>query len=154
MLFDSLHFTLWPDLTIVNSSVSRITRLAYKLGLKDRFVFVGFREDIGNFLKTFDIFVLASKKEGMGTSLLDAQSVGLPVIACETGGIPEIIAHGKNGMLVPPENEQKLANAILLLANNNKLRESLGQNAIETISEFEIHKTVIKNIKLYEELLA
>ncbi|MCH7819780.1 MAG: glycosyltransferase [Candidatus Marinimicrobia bacterium] len=131
-----------------------ILALAYKLGLKDRFVFTGFREDIGNFLKTFDIFVLASKKEGMGTSLLDAQSVGLPVIACETGGIPEIIVHGKNGILVPPENEQKLANAILLLANNYKLRESLGQNAIETVTKFKIHKTVIKNIKLYKELLA
>ena len=132
----------------------QILKLADNLDLNNSFIFTGFRADIGNFLKTFDIFVLASKKEGMGTSILDAQAVGLPVIACETGGIPEIISDGKNGLLVPPKNEQKLADAILQLVNNTQLRKTLGFNAKQTVKQFDIHHTIEKNIELYEQMLA
>jgi len=131
----------------------KILSLADELGLKSKFIFTGFRGDIGKFLKTFDIFVLASKKEGMGTSILDAQAVGLPVIACETGGIPEIISHSKNGWLVPPKDEAKLAEAILLLVQDHQLRKRLGYNALKTVKDFDIRLTVEKNIRLYEEIL-
>lgn len=129
-----------------------ILKLVSKLSLQNRFIFTGFREDVGNFLKTFDIFVLASKREGMGTSILDAQSVGLPVIACETGGIPEIICHGKNGMLVPPKNEVRLAEAIQLLVQDRQLRRILGQNALKSVKNFDVRLSVEKNIRLYEEI--
>jgi len=132
----------------------KILRSAYELDLKDRFVFAGFREDIGNFLKTFDIFVLASKKEGMGTSILDAQSVGLPVIACETGGIPEIISHGENGLLVPQKNAIRLAEAIQLLVQDHQLRKTLGQNALKSVKNFDVRLSVEKNIRLYEQISA
>ncbi len=132
----------------------KIIKMADEFGLMNRFIFAGFREDIGNFLKAFDIFVLASKKEGLGTSILDAQSVGLPVIACEVGGIPEIISDGKNGLLVPPKNEQKLAEAILKLVKNTQFRKKLGENARESVKQFDIHRTIEKNIKLYEQILS
>jgi len=131
----------------------QILKLADELGLKDRFIFTGFRADIGNFLKMFDIFVLASKKEGMGTSILDAHAVGLPVIACKTGGIPEIISDGNNGLLVPPKNEQKFAEAILQLVNNAQLRKTLARNAKQTVKQFDIQRTIKRNIELYEQIL-
>lgn len=134
------------------SNKSEIFKLAEELNLSKRFVFVGFQKDIGQFLKLFDIFVLASHLEGLGTSLLDAKTVGLPVVACETGGISEAIIHGRDGLLVPPKNEQALAEAILTLAHDPELRQKLGASALETVKRFDIKKTVAKNIQLYQEL--
>jgi glycosyltransferase involved in cell wall biosynthesis len=132
----------------------KIIKMADEFGVKNHFIFTGYREDIGNFLKTFDIFVLASRKEGLGTSILDAQAVGLPVIACAAGGTPEIISDGKNGLLVPPNNEQRLAEAVVQLINNPQLKKTLGRNAKQTVKRFDIHYTIEKNIKLYEQMLS
>ncbi len=112
-------------------SKNSILELANRLALGKRFILTGFQKDIGNFLKSFDIFVMASKKEGLGTSLLDAQAVGLPIVACESGGIPEIIEHGHNGWLVPAQDEKALAEAIIKLISDESLKKKLGQNALQ-----------------------
>jgi glycosyltransferase involved in cell wall biosynthesis len=130
-----------------------IHALSRQLGLGDRFVFAGFRNDVGNFLKTFDIFVLPSNQEGLGTSILDAQTVGLPVVACRTGGIPEIVHDHVNGLLVPTRGPGAMAEAILKLADSEEMRRDLGRRARETAAAFSIHRTVQKNIALYRELL-
>jgi glycosyltransferase involved in cell wall biosynthesis len=127
-------------------------KLAKELGITANFTFTGFQSDIGKYLASIDIFVLASRKEGLGTSVLDAQAVGLPVIATKTGGIPEIISDGVNGILVEPGNPGKLAAAILNLADNPKRRKQLGDKAKETVQNFSIEKTVEKNIMVYKEL--
>jgi glycosyltransferase involved in cell wall biosynthesis len=132
---------------------TKILKLAESMSLGNKFIFAGFRNDIGKFLKSFDIFVLASKQEGMGTSILDAQSVGLPVIACQTGGIPDIITHNKNGLLVPPSDEKALAQAIALLVETPALRKKLGEKALAMVKRFDIQSTVEKSIKLYQEIL-
>lgn len=129
-----------------------IHKLASELNLGDRFIFTGFRNDLGYFLKLFDIFVLASKKEGLGTSILDAQAVGLPVVGCDTGGIPEAVKHEQNGLLVPPKNEQALAAALLRLINDYELRKKLGQTGRETVAQFSIEQTINNNIELYQHL--
>ncbi|MBN1154077.1 glycosyltransferase [candidate division KSB1 bacterium] len=131
-----------------------VHQLARDLKLGTRFIFKGYREDIGEFLKSFDIFVLASKLEGMGTSILDAQAVGLPVIATCTGGIPEIIEDGINGLLVPPRDPSALGNAILSLAENKNLRRRLGENAADNRAKFDISVTVENNLALYDQLLS
>src|SRR5512139_3178851 len=122
-----------PDVTFVavgdGPLHAPLVSLARELGLGRRFLFLGFREDVGSFLKMFDIFVLASKTEGMGTSVLDAQAVGLPVAACRAGGIPEIVADRETGLLVPPGNPRALAAALLELARNPGLRTTLGARA-------------------------
>ncbi|MBN1300955.1 MAG: glycosyltransferase family 4 protein [Melioribacteraceae bacterium] len=130
-----------------------IIELSEKLGLDPNFIFTGQRSDTIRLLKSFDVFVLASKKEGLGTSLLDAQAAGIPVIATETGGIPEIITHGINGILVPPKDSKKLADAIIFILSNNEVRNKLASEARETVKRFDISSTVEKNIKLYLELL-
>jgi len=130
-----------------------IHKLAAELGLGDRFIFAGFRSDVGNFLKSYDIFVHASYLEGLGTSILDAQGVGLAVIATRTGGIPEIVAHERSGILVPPRNSQALADAICNLAADADMRRDLGAAARHSAVNFSIEKTVKKNIKMYKELL-
>jgi len=130
----------------------KIVRLHQELGLDQRFILAGYRSDIGYFLKSFDIFVLASKQEGLGTSLMDAQAVGLPVVACRSGGIPELIEHGYNGWLVAPQDETALANALIALVNDPALRIELGHRAVQSIKKFDIAITVEKNLRLYQSL--
>ncbi|HNX00289.1 MAG TPA: glycosyltransferase family 4 protein [Candidatus Cloacimonadota bacterium] len=146
-----------PDVTFIavgDGNQKRILELMVKsMGLKNHFIFTGFRDDVGSFLKIFDIFVLASHLEGLGTSILDAQAVGLPVIATKTGGIPEAVQHEKNGLLVPPNSATDLANAIIRLCDDEGLRKQLGTRGRETVERFSIENTVEKNIKIYEELL-
>ena len=132
---------------------AKIHKLAEDLKLGDRFIFTGFRKDVGEFLKSYDIFVHASFLEGLGTSILDAQSVGLPVIATRTGGIPEIVDHGKNGILVPPRDSRSLADAICELADNAAKRMDLGEAGRSSVENFSIEKTVANNIEMYKKLL-
>ena len=129
-----------------------IHQLARELNLGNRFIFTGFRRDVGNFLKSYDIFVQASCLEGLGTSILDAQSVGLPVIATRTGGIPEVVKHEKTGILVPPRDSRSLADAVCNLANDAAKRRRLGAAARRSVAAFSIEKTVEQNIGMYEEL--
>lgn len=135
------------------SQKERMHELADRLNLGDKFIFAGFREDVGRFLKMFDIFVLASKKEGLGTSILDAQAMGLPVVGTRAGGIPESVHHNVNGLLVPPGNETALAEAIIELIEDEDKRKRLGETARETVEQFDINITVAKNIELYKQLL-
>ncbi|MBU1097256.1 MAG: glycosyltransferase family 4 protein [Bacteroidetes bacterium] len=121
--------------------------------LDERFIFTGYRTDIGEILKTFDVFVLASKKEGLGTSILDAQSTGLPVIATNTGGIPEIIEDGVTGIIVEPRHPEVLASAIIDLVEDDSKRNLIGLRGKESVSKFDIKITVAKNIELYNNLL-
>jgi L-malate glycosyltransferase len=130
-----------------------IIALKKELGLGDRFILTGFRTDVGRFLKNFDIFVHASSMEGLGTSILDAQGVGLPIIGSYAGGIPEIIQHRINGLLVPVGNPDALAESILEMANNQSLRETLGKKGKETVEKFSIVNTIKNNLSLYREIM-
>jgi glycosyltransferase involved in cell wall biosynthesis len=132
---------------------NEIKKLHSELKLGEKFIFAGYQKKIGKYLKAFDIFVLASKKEGLGTSVLDALSIGIPVIATNAGGIPEMIENGVNGILVSKQNPDELAKAILELINNPERMSMIGKNGKETVSKFSIDNTVEKNIELYKKLL-
>lgn len=146
-----------PDVTFVavgdGPLRAGLQKTARSLELGRRFLFTGFREDVGSFLRTFDVFVLASKLEGMGTSVLDAQSLGLPVVACRSGGIPEIVDHGETGLLVPTGDADALAASILQLAHDPALRARLGGQAKKAVREFDVSRTVEQHVALYRELL-
>jgi glycosyltransferase involved in cell wall biosynthesis len=93
----------------------------------DKHVFLaGFRPDILSVHKAFDVFVMSSVTEGLGTSLLDAMACGKAVVATTAGGIPEIVADGETGILVPPRDNQALAAAIIRLLKDDSLRASMG----------------------------
>jgi L-malate glycosyltransferase len=128
--------------------------LAKHLEIDKDIIFTGFVNNVGEYLKTFDIFVLASKKEGLGTSLIDALSVGLPIIATNTGGIPELITNEKNGILVEARNHNKLADAIVSLVNDSQKRDKLSVVAKQSSKDFSIEETVKQNIEEYNNLLA
>ncbi|MBS3741839.1 MAG: glycosyltransferase [Candidatus Cloacimonetes bacterium] len=131
----------------------KIKEIADNLNLKNKFKFLGFRENVGEFLKQMDIFVLASKLEGMGTSILDAEAVGLPVIGTNAGGIPEVIRNRKNGLIVPKQNSKELAKAIIKLVNDKNMRENFGEKSKEFVREFSVDKNFYNYVKLYRNLI-
>jgi glycosyltransferase involved in cell wall biosynthesis len=131
----------------------KIQNLAETLNLKGRFIFLGYRTDIGNVLKALDIFVLASKLEGLGTAVLEAMSVGLPIIGTNAGGIPEMVNDGKNGLLVQKENPEALAKAILDLCENRGKRKAFSQASLQMVKAYSKDITARKNIELYEKIL-
>jgi glycosyltransferase involved in cell wall biosynthesis len=127
--------------------------LAEKFGLGGRFIFTGFRNDVEQFLSCFDIFALTSIQEGLGTSILDAQAHGLPVVACRTGGIPEIVNDGVNGFLVPVHGPTELADALIKLVRTPSMRKEFGERSIESVKLFSIDRTVKQNIALYKQII-
>jgi glycosyltransferase involved in cell wall biosynthesis len=87
----------------------------------------GFRPDILSVHKAFDVFVMSSVTEGLGTSLLDAMACGKPIVATTAGGMPEIVVDGESGLLVPPRDHEAMADAIVALLRDDALRARMGQ---------------------------
>ncbi len=124
-----------------------------KYGIEDNVHFVGYKKNVGDYLKCFDIFVLSSKKEGLGTSILDAMSVGLPIVATNVGGIPEAVINGENGIIVERKTPELLAKAIIKLLKEPNLRAEYGKKSLELVKNFDINITIARNIELYQEIL-
>lgn len=86
----------------------------------------GFRSDVPRCLAALDIYTQPSRSEGLGTSVLEAGAAGLPVVASDSGGIPDIIRHEQTGLLVPVEDHEALADALVRLASDESLRSRLA----------------------------
>src|SRR5690349_11467522 len=86
----------------------------------------GFRPDVLSVHKAFDIFVMSSVTEGLGTSLLDAMACGKPVVATRAGGMPEVVVDGRTGLLVAPRDHEAMADAIVTLLRDEALRKHMG----------------------------
>lgn len=102
-------------------------------GLEDNVDLVGF-QDSGIFLKKIDVFVMASLREGVPLSLLEAMAHGLPCVATNVGGIPDVISHEKNGLLVSPRNSKELAKSIVRYVEDRNFRVNIGTCAKKTIA--------------------
>ena len=103
--------------------------------LSSNVIFTGFQKNIDEWLKAIDIFVLPSLTEGSPMVLLEAMAHGVPCIASDVGGIPQIIEHNVNGMLVPPSKPDELAWAINALNKNSILRDKISNNAKNKIAQ-------------------
>jgi len=122
--------------------------------LDKHFFFLGFRSDVAQLLKSFDVFVLPSLYEGMPNAILEAMASGKPVVATAVDGSKEIIINGETGLLVPAKNAERLAEAVLYLLENRKAARELGQkgrNRVETL--FSLEKQIEGFEKLYQHLL-
>ena len=115
--------------------------------------FAGYRKDVLKILMSADIFMMTSREEGLGTSLLDAFLAGIPVVATAAGGIPEIVRHGQTGLLAPVMDSGKLADNIVTILHDNRLREEIIQQAHTFVRNFSKEATSEKTLKLYETVL-
>lgn len=114
---------------------SELQELVRKKGLEPCFQFLGFRSDSHLLMKSFDIFVLPSVSEGLSSSIIEAMASSLPVIGSRVGGIPELVLHGKTGLLVNPADPQELAHAIQHLALNPETSRQMGQRGRKRVEE-------------------
>lgn len=103
------------------------------LCLQERVHFTGFRSDVPKLLPEFDVFLMTSRTEGLGTSILDAFACKVPVVATRAGGIPEIVHHGKSGLLCPVGDAACLADAVQQVLRNGELRAHLLHGAAEVL---------------------
>jgi len=104
-------------------------------GIADRVHFGGFQRDVRPFLQEFDLFVHPSYGEPFSLVLLEAMAMQKPVIACGTGGIPEMITHGRDGWLVKERSEEEVAAAISTLLNDGVRSKEMARRARETVRE-------------------
>ena len=114
--------------------------------------FLGWREDMPRLWASVDVAVLASVEEGLGSTLIDAQCAGLPVVATTAGGIPEVVAHGTSGLLVPPGDPIALANALQQMLTDQPLRVRLGAVARTKAQDFLAPLMVQRYLDLYRSL--
>jgi N-acetyl-alpha-D-glucosaminyl L-malate synthase BshA len=124
-------------LTLVGDGPDRhgVEKLIDSLGLQKNVNLTGFRSDIPNLMRCADIGVLCSETESAPLTLLEGMSTGLPMVSTKVGGVLEIINDGKNGLLVPPKHPEELAQAILRLYKDQRLRRRLGEKARKTVLE-------------------
>ncbi len=115
--------------------------------------FAGFKDNIGDFYSIFDLFLFPSLDEGLGSAVLDAFYFGLPVIATDVGGIPDMITPHKTGILISPKDEKVMLNQIIALYQNAALRCQLGNNAKHSLTRFDIKHTARQYFDLYHHIL-
>ncbi len=131
-----------------------LKRTADELGIDAHVIFTGFREDVPDLIAGFDLFVLPSKLEGLCTSLLDAMALRKPVVACKTGGIPEVVADGETGLLVPPEDDAALAEAVTdLFLKPEKMRKYGGAGERRVKKYFTADRMVEGTLDYYKAFL-
>lgn len=98
-------------------------------GLSQKIRLIGLRRDIPNVLKDLDLFVLPTHQEALGTSLLEAQAMGVPVIGTRTGGVPETMREGETGLLVPVQQPDALAQAVIAILKDHEGRRRMSAAA-------------------------
>jgi glycosyltransferase involved in cell wall biosynthesis len=117
--------------------------------------FAGFQSNVLEYMADFDVVVLPSILEGFGIVLLEAMAMGKPVVASRVGGIPEAVEDSVTGILVPPANSRKLAEALVVLLENSTLRQSMGEAGrarVETL--FSLERTIKEIECCYNHILS
>ncbi|HZC80055.1 MAG TPA: glycosyltransferase, partial [Ktedonobacterales bacterium] len=125
------------------------------LGLGERLVLAGGREDVASLLPAFDIFVSTSNTEGMPNAVMEAMAAGLPVVATRVGGTEEVVEEGRTGFLVEPGDLGALVDRTRRLIAEERLRADmghLGRSRIESV--FPMEKMVTATAALYDEALS
>jgi len=109
-----------------------------ELGLGDRLLLLGYREDAVRVMSAFDVFTLVSRHEGLPVALMDALVLGLPIIATDVGGIPEAVTDGVEGILVAPDDPAALADAYRRLSTDDAGRARFASAAARRGDAFDI----------------
>jgi glycosyltransferase involved in cell wall biosynthesis len=130
-----------------------VRRLAGELGISDRVTFLGSRDDVFELLPLLDAFVLSSRHEGFPISLVEAMATGLPCVATTVGGIPEILRHEVNGLLVPPGRPDELRAAITRFVTETALAAACGTAARSSAESLDLRQCVATLQELYIQAL-
>jgi glycosyltransferase involved in cell wall biosynthesis len=122
------------------------------VGLDDRVRFLGLRDDVPDLLPGFDVFALSSRYEGLPIALLEAMAAGRACVATSVGGVPEVVTHGQDGLLVPAGDAAALAVALGKVLEDADLRAALGSSAATTGAGYDIAPSVARTLEVYAEV--
>lgn len=130
--------------------------LCRRLGISHCVKFMGLRTDVPKLLTKVDVLVLSTiTAESFGRVIIEAQAAGTPVVATEVGGVVEIIEDGITGLLVPPQDTDKMAAAIVKLLKQHKLNRQIVKDAYKKVKEvYTLKRMVDKELEVYEEALS
>ncbi|MDJ0808229.1 MAG: glycosyltransferase family 4 protein [Gammaproteobacteria bacterium] len=147
----------FPTLKVVffgqGAEEARLRQQVDALNLQDKVIFAGFRTDLPKILPCLDLVVHPALMEGLGISLLQAAGAGVPIVAVDSGGMPEVVRDGHNGLLVPPGDSAALRRAIHGLLSDRSMMTRMGQAGAALVArEFSIDRMVEGNLQVYREL--
>jgi len=126
---------------------------AANLGLDASVRFLGYRPQVADLLAAADVFVMPSRKEGLGVAILEAMAMALPVVASAVGGIPESVEDGRSGILVPPDDPEALAAAFVHLARGPEEARAMGRRGRERVlTHFTMAGMAGRYADLYESM--
>jgi glycosyltransferase involved in cell wall biosynthesis len=125
------------------------------LHLRERVTLAGRRDDMAAVYGSFDILVSSSRQEGLPMAILEGMASGLPLIATAVGDVPTVVRDGVTGVLVPPDDVARLAEAMLKLLRDAAMRERLGVAARQLIAdEYSAERMTADYLRVYEEAIA
>lgn len=132
---------------------SAIDALITRKKLQNRIRITGFRSDVPEILPDLDLFLITSKTEGLGTSIIEAMAAGVPVVATAAGGIPELVVDGVTGMLAPVKDSQSLCDAVLRIQCDAGLKEKILSGATLIPPRFDKHEIADRTWDVYRDIL-
>ncbi len=122
-------------------------------GLKEDIVLLGSRDDVRDILPAFDLFLITSRTEGLPRALLETLAAGVPVVATDVGGIPELVGGGRNGILCPEGDVRCLTGGVLRLLAEPERRPALTVGADEDLEPFSARRMVEQLHELYDRMV-
>jgi len=133
----------------------QLEQQARSLGINAAVIFAGYQADVAGFLGASDLFVLPSLREGTPNALLEAMALAKPVVVSRVGGVPEIVQDGETGFLVPPQDPDSVAQAVLALMRDSNRAAAMGQRARQVIEQdFSVQRLARKIVAVYHQVLA
>jgi glycosyltransferase involved in cell wall biosynthesis len=137
----------------VHGELAELKRLCCDFGVADKVEFLGSRSDVPVILSASDIHVSASHQEGLPNNILEAMCARLPVVATAVGGVPELVVDGRTGYLLPPHDVERMAGALVALADAPARRKAFGEAGYARVaSRFNIEQNVLAFETLYAYL--
>lgn len=139
---------------MIGRDTKSLAPMAAELGYTPEQVeLLGERRDVPELLKRAHIFAMPSLQEGIATALIEAQAAGIPAVGSEVGGIPDVLVNGETGTLVPPNDPDRLADALIALIKNPARAQALAAKARERVGGlFGVQAVVTRLEKFYTEL--
>lgn len=149
-----------PDIKVViagdGPERAKLGRLTRDLDIEANVTFLGEipHEGVPSALATFDVFAMPSRAEGFGVAAIEAAAMGIPVVGSDVHGIPDVVDHNETGLLVPPGDEQALGRAIARLADDVRLRKTMGDNALALVTErYDWRENTAQMERIYNDMV-
>lgn len=147
---NKLQFLIVGDGPLKNE----VSQIVSKSRFANHFTLTGFRKDVLCVLKAFDVFLISSKTEGLGTSIIDAFGCCIPVAATRAGGIPELVEHEVTGLSAPVKDFKALAVEVRRILDDEALRDQVVKSALKKLELFTKEQTAAHTLDVYRKILS